>query len=117
MNNAKLKELLLLAAQEGVAPRELIYLAGKEGVIEEGRVSRNNLMSIYARRLKRAAGDPQLHESTLELVEFLRNFPSEELNMISIRTTAGGFHLFIADLESTKILFWMRMFSSPPQPS
>lgn len=112
MDNTRLRKLLLLATEDGIMPQELVHLADEESSIEEGRVLRANLLSMYTRRLNRTAGNRELHEATLNLVDFLRNYPSEELTMISIRPNTGGFHLFIADSESSKLLFWMRMFST-----
>ncbi|MFF7646608.1 hypothetical protein [Streptomyces canus] len=111
MENAELRELLANAVQEGVVPQELVDQIGEESDIEEGRVATANLVDVYSRRLNRVAGNEDLREATYQLVEFLNRYPAEELNMVSVRPCPGGFHLFLADAQSLRILFWMRMFS------
>ncbi|MFZ2527674.1 MAG: hypothetical protein WAX14_08485 [Rhodococcus sp. (in: high G+C Gram-positive bacteria)] len=112
MPREKLLRLAIEAVPRGVTDQSLVSIISSATEIEVSRASTDSLLRIYRRRLKHTGGDKKLLTITQQLVDFLSDYPREELTWISV--TGKGRHptFLLCNPERTRILHWMRMFGA-----
>ena len=111
MDNATLKELLTEAVRDGKCPENAMRAAEEGWNVQTGVVARTDILRSYRRRLGRAEDGSTLREQTQRLVSFLEESSDDELTMIGVTGDAGGYEMFLTDIQEERILFWMNMFS------
>ncbi|MEV0079601.1 hypothetical protein AB0H58_24615 [Nocardia neocaledoniensis] len=103
-------ELVEAAMRRGIADLSLIARIRKATKIDAGRMSVDSLFRTYRRRLRYTGGDMSLLAMTQDLVDFLDTCEREHLSMIYISGPGRYYTFLLADLETSEILHWMRMF-------
>ncbi|GBQ03992.1 hypothetical protein SSP531S_54820 [Streptomyces spongiicola] len=111
MDQNQLRDLLSSAVEAEVCSNEALDLTRNAIAVESGEVTRENLLNIYRRRLRRTEEGSALRADTQVLISFLESYPGDTLNMLSVKTKEGGSHLFLTNPSETEVLHWMRMFS------
>ncbi|GAA2203180.1 hypothetical protein GCM10009787_65180 [Streptomyces bangladeshensis] len=111
MDKNRLVEIVRAAAESGVCDSRLLDRLTETISINVGSVSRDNLLQIYRRRLKRTVDGSRLQDETMSLLSFLEEYQQDTLTMASVSLGGGGSELFLLDSEGENILHWMRMFS------
>lgn len=104
-------KLVGAAIESGICNERLLERLNDIASIEMGGVSRDNLLHIYRRRLKRTPPGSQLQTETVSLISFLEQYQRDDLVMVSISLGMGGGDLFLMDSNGDRILHWMSMFS------
>ncbi|MGY0497402.1 hypothetical protein ACWZHB_02755 [Nocardia sp. FBN12] len=110
MDKKALEGLVAEAISRGTVAPSLFSKVRNANEISMLPVSRSILFRIYKRRLKHARGNPVLLESTEELVDFLADYPNDELLMIDVADHDDCHAFLLASRETSKVLHWMRMF-------
>ncbi|MFF2199378.1 hypothetical protein [Streptomyces sp. NPDC058145] len=104
-------ELVRNAAKSGICDPQLIERLDDTAEIETGSVSREDLLHIYNRRMKRTIPGSKLQSETASLISFLEQYQRSDLTMASVSLRAGGSELFLMDSNEEHVLHWMSMFS------
>jgi hypothetical protein len=110
MDRQRLEDLVEAAVARGIAEQPLITKIRNATTIREGRTSVDSLLRTYRRRLRYTGGDMSLFAMTQDLVDFLDTCEREHLSMIYISGPGRYYTFLLADLETSEILHWMRMF-------
>ncbi|MFF9177083.1 hypothetical protein [Streptomyces sp. NPDC014793] len=104
-------EIVRKAAESGICDAHLIDRLDDTTEIETGNVSREDLLHIYKRRMKRTTPGSKLQSETASLISFLEQCQRNDLTMASISLKTGGSELFLMDNNEEHVLHWMSMFS------